>query len=98
MRSFCRPGAVGARACHRIMPRAPKPSRTLSTSRVLEDSPHEGRKVAPPAAAAAIENDEGFERGARVRVVAGPFAGKVGVVDDLDGKGSARVLLGLLPV
>ncbi len=36
------------------------------------------------------------ERGARVRVLAGPFAGKVGVVQELDGKGGARVMLGLL--
>ena len=35
-------------------------------------------------------------RGVRVRVLEGPFAGKVGVVQELDGKGSARVMLGLL--
>jgi len=29
-------------------------------------------------------------------VLHGPFAGKVGVVRELDGKGGARVLLGLL--
>src|SRR5208282_1812265 len=39
-----------------------------------------------------------FERGARVSVLKGPFAGKVGVVQELDGKGGARVMLGLLPV
>jgi len=38
------------------------------------------------------------EKGARVRVLEGPFAGKVGVVQELDGKGSARVMLGLLAV
>jgi hypothetical protein len=38
------------------------------------------------------------ERGTRVRVLEGPFAGKVGVVQELDGKGGARVLLGLLAV
>jgi hypothetical protein len=37
-----------------------------------------------------------FERGTRVRVLAGPFAGKVGVVKELDGKGRAQVMLGLL--
>jgi hypothetical protein len=31
-----------------------------------------------------------------VRVLTGPFAGKVGFVQDLDGKGRARVMLGLL--
>jgi hypothetical protein len=39
-----------------------------------------------------------IKRGAHVRVLAGPFSGKVGVVQDLDGKGGARVLLGLLAV
>jgi transcription antitermination factor NusG len=39
-----------------------------------------------------------IKRGARVRVLEGPFSGKVGVVQDLDGKGGARVLLGLFAV
>jgi hypothetical protein len=39
-----------------------------------------------------------IERGARVRVLEGPFSGKVGVVRELDGKGGARVMLGLLAV
>jgi transcription antitermination factor NusG len=38
------------------------------------------------------------ERGARVRVLDGAFSGKVGTVQELDGKGSARVMLGLLAV
>jgi hypothetical protein len=38
------------------------------------------------------------ERGAQVRVLDGPFAGKVGVVQELDGRGGARVMLGLLAV
>jgi hypothetical protein len=37
-------------------------------------------------------------RGARVSVLRGPFSGKVGVVQELDGKGGARVMLGLLAV
>ncbi|MGA3123002.1 MAG: KOW motif-containing protein [Polyangiaceae bacterium] len=37
-------------------------------------------------------------RGTRVRVLEGPFSGKVGVVQELDGKGGARVMLGLLAV
>ncbi len=36
------------------------------------------------------------EKGTRVRVLAGPFLGKVGVVQALDGRGRARVILGLL--
>jgi transcription antitermination factor NusG len=39
-----------------------------------------------------------IDKGARVRVLDGPFAGKVGVVHELDGKGGARVMLGLLAV
>ncbi len=37
-----------------------------------------------------------LEVGARVRVLGGPFAGRVGVISELDGKGGARVTLGLL--
>jgi hypothetical protein len=37
-----------------------------------------------------------IEKGTRVRVLAGPFADKIGVVGELDGRGGARVLLGLL--
>jgi transcription antitermination factor NusG len=40
----------------------------------------------------------GIEPGVRVRVAQGPFAGKVGVVQELDAKGGARVMLGLLAV
>jgi len=34
--------------------------------------------------------------GTKVRVLGGPFAGRVGVIRELDGRGSARVALGLL--
>ncbi len=37
-----------------------------------------------------------IEKGTRISVLAGPFSGKVGVVQELDGKGGARVLFGLL--
>ncbi len=37
-----------------------------------------------------------IEKGTRVQVMGGPFRGKVGVVQELDGKGAARVMLGLL--
>jgi transcription antitermination factor NusG len=39
-----------------------------------------------------------FERGAQVRVLRGPFAGKTGIVQDLVGRKVAKILLGLLPV
>jgi hypothetical protein len=47
----------------------------------------------PAVAASAL-----IAKGRRVRVLEGPFAGKVGVVQELDGKGGARVMLGLLAV
>jgi hypothetical protein len=55
----------------------------------------------PPLAATRLgegeeEVESSLERGARVRVLAGPFAGKVGVVKEVDGKGGAHVMLGLL--
>jgi hypothetical protein len=37
-----------------------------------------------------------MEKGARVRVLTGAFADKIGVIGELDGRGGARVLLGLL--
>jgi transcription antitermination factor NusG len=37
-----------------------------------------------------------IDKGSRVQVLAGPFEGKVGVVQELDGKGNARVQLGTL--
>jgi hypothetical protein len=37
-----------------------------------------------------------LERGDRVRVLGGPFAGRIGTVVDLDTRGGARILLGLL--
>ncbi|PIE05530.1 MAG: hypothetical protein CSA75_04260, partial [Sorangium cellulosum] len=35
-------------------------------------------------------------KGARVRVLSGPFEGKIGVIGEFDGRGRARVMLGLL--
>ncbi len=37
-----------------------------------------------------------LEKGVKVRVLSGAFADKVGVIGELDGRGGARVLLGLL--
>ena len=46
----------------------------------------------------ALGAEAGVEKGARVRVLEGAFRGKVGIVQALDGKGAARVMLGLLAV
>src|SRR5438309_11866735 len=39
---------------------------------------------------------EPLDVGAKVRVLGGPFAGRVGVISELDGRGGALVTLGLL--
>jgi hypothetical protein len=44
------------------------------------------------------EESRAIDKGSRVRVLEGPFCGKVGIVQELDGKGGARVMLGLLAV
>ncbi|HEX8789485.1 MAG TPA: KOW motif-containing protein [Polyangiaceae bacterium] len=49
-------------------------------------------------AGASVDPRAPIEKGSRVRVLDGAFAGKVGVVQELDGKGGARVMLGLLAV
>lgn len=57
---------------------------------------HAGMRRRP--AGANVDPRAPIEKGSRVRVLGGAFAGKVGVVQDLDGKGGARVMLGLLAV
>lgn len=48
------------------------------------------------AAVTAIDPDRAIERGTRVQVLEGAFAGRVGVVGELEPGGRARVLFGLL--
>jgi KOW motif len=48
------------------------------------------------ASPAPISAPGAVEKGSRVRVLTGPFADKLGVVSEIDGRGGARVLLGLL--
>lgn len=54
------------------------------------------RRPVPPAEVAHVDTKAAVDKGVRVQVLAGPFVGKVGVVKELDGKGGARVMLGLL--
>lgn len=58
------------------------------------------RRVSEPRPAAVksepILSSEPIEKGAQVQVLSGAFRGKLGVVSEVDGKGTARVLLGLL--
>jgi transcription antitermination factor NusG len=51
---------------------------------------------ARPALSTEVDPAVPIEKGTRVRVLAGPFANKVGIVQELDSKGRARVRLGLL--
>lgn len=58
----------------------------------------EARGAPAPADAAERERTTPtqVEKGSRVRVLRGPFGDKIGVISELDGRGGARVLLGLL--
>jgi hypothetical protein len=51
---------------------------------------------ARPALSTEVDPKLPIEKGTRVRVLAGAFANKVGIVQELDSKGRARVRLGLL--
>ncbi|MDI1477436.1 hypothetical protein [Polyangium sp. y55x31] len=67
----------------------PAPSRVTPAPTAPTPAPAaaSSTSAAPPAT---------MEKGARVRVLSGPFVDKIGVVGELDGRGGARVLLGLL--
>jgi transcription antitermination factor NusG len=93
----------------RPMSRSPEPptSRSKRQAAAVADAATRGKSrpaaAAPTARSRAQREAETlaaspFERGARVSVLKGPFAGKVGVVQEFDGKGGARVMLGLLAV
>lgn len=66
--------------------------------------PHERKPTAEPRqnsgahtpAQSAPAASNALEKGARVRVKSGAFADKIGAISELDGRGGARVLLGLL--
>jgi transcription antitermination factor NusG len=58
--------------------------------------PARARPVSRQARVTEIDPSAPIEKGTKVQVMAGPFAGKLGVVQELDGKGGARVMLGLL--
>jgi regulator of protease activity HflC (stomatin/prohibitin superfamily) len=74
---------------------APKPRPPQAASRPAAPPPPRaepvGNGVAP-----APDKPGTLDKGSKVRVRSGPFADKIGVIGELDGKGGARVLLGLL--
>lgn len=71
-------------------------------ARISERPSKRGKRHAAPSAPLPEERPSSasmkttIDRGVHVRALAGPFAGQAGVVQELDGKGGARVLFGLL--
>ncbi len=83
-------------------PRAQGPGSHREPPRSSRSQPSEIRAAPQPRSAERFaplrfdDSSEPVDKGTRVRVLAGPFAGKVGVVSEIDTRGMARVLLGLL--
>jgi len=79
-----------------VAPNDPKPFPMVSalkardSARLRSSGGRRGRHVIDVDPAAAVE------KGSRVRVMEGAFEGATGVVQEIDGKGEARVMLGLL--
>jgi len=76
-------------------PARPDPMRPLPARRPILPTTLRARG-APPAKQGDADKKAPIEKGTRVKVLAGPFANKLGVVQAIDGKGRARVQLGLL--
>ncbi len=94
-----------------VPPRSPvatkaRPAASESAQKPRPDDGALGRPAAPSAAGAALKPSAGappkreaeptWEKGAKVGILSGPFAGKVGTIAEMEGTRSARVLLGLL--
>lgn len=77
-------------------------ARTAAAATAAAPAPPPARagraKASPAEPTESTPTEPAFERGARVRVTGGPFAGKTGVVQAMVGRRSARVLFGPLPV
>ncbi|WP_437958194.1 hypothetical protein WME76_00100 [Sorangium sp. So ce119] len=72
-------------------PRRPSAEHAPRAQRPAPGEPDAAPRITPEPAKAGV-----LEKGSRVRVLRGPFGDKIGVVSELDGRGGARVLLGLL--
>ncbi|MDC3954968.1 hypothetical protein [Polyangium jinanense] len=81
-------------------PAAPREREREHTPAPPRVAPSPAPAAAAPAPAASSSASPAapttMEKGARVRVLSGAFADKIGVLGELDGRGGARVLLGLL--
>jgi hypothetical protein len=76
----------------------PKPEAEVLPMPVLRPTlPRVGRRLTP-ARVVDVDPHGVVDRGVKVQVLSGAFEGKLGTVQELDGRGGARVLLGLLAV
>ncbi|AKT35920.1 KOW motif-containing protein [Chondromyces crocatus] len=94
-RPASRQGASSPQGGKATPPAGPRPERAP----LQPDRPKEPQETRPqPQTSAASGGSTGgpLDKGANVRVLRGPFEGKLGVIGELDGRGGARVLLGLL--
>ncbi len=81
------------------MPRAPRPPRSSTpVSHVARCAGATAPASAPAPRVHRARLPAPLERGTKVRVLEGPFAGEIGVVQEDDGKGKARVMVGLIAV
>jgi len=89
------PVSIGPRADERpAEPEVASPVRHPPPRRPI--LPTSLRARGAPAALVDADRGQPIEKGTRVRVLDGPFTNKTGIVEELDGKGRARVRLGLL--
>ncbi|XXX77164.1 hypothetical protein WMF30_00100 [Sorangium sp. So ce134] len=72
-------------------PQKPPAEHAPRAQRGPSSEPDAAAKAAPEPGKSGV-----IEKGSRVHVRRGPFGDKIGVVSELDGRGGARVLLGLL--
>jgi hypothetical protein len=84
--------AAPATPAPKARPAAPPPAAAPKPAPQAERPP----RAEPIASGPSSDKPGALDKGSKVRVRSGPFADKVGVIGELDGKGGARVLLGLL--
>jgi hypothetical protein len=94
-RTSAQPGDEAAPADAAERGRGEAPGRGVPARRPMLQTMMRARG-ARPALSTEVDPKLPIEKGTRVRVLAGPFANKVGIVQELDSKGRARVRLGLL--
>jgi len=71
-------------------------NRPVPRAREFTPKPKTADRPPPPQPQPAFTAGGTLDKGAQVRVLSGPFVGKIGIVAELDTRGNARVMLGLL--